>query len=753
MEIEIKRELPGTTAVISDYNLNPADEVIKPGKIRLIMADLPDTVTVQDEADPMKTRKVRIQPFSPIVVYNVEKMIKYLQGTNILGEKNTEYLDVVNLLKLYVGKEEPVALVKIVKRNHNRPDPDNLHEMTEAFEYTIENLKNFPAGIILPVGVSAEDDFGETFVCRNYVINCNEPKLKETLKISDEYFVPSIPYQIEMVFSVEEKVDPVLGIVKRGKIDFGGSKIIENIKLLKVGNEYRVAEETEIIIKEKEIIAVLQQNGFFTKESAAGVIATQTVDLEVEIGENKRIRIENLIDPKKTASELFIKTNEGMYTPKKTESFDVLFDTKISDSGETKGIVLVNDEAVEVLENGVSLKEITLDSLKTLTTVEFLLAEGVTAKILSGTRFGELEIDGETKTNGYKINIVPENVEIVKMFGEYVNELTKNLNECIVYLGVKPPKNNTTPEIEKHVRKLEETIKFKKGFVKQISSTEKIDLGKQIVITAGSVKRNGIGGISNFPTERIRSISVNKKVITTEKISFKFNKGDVVEIYFYDKKEIKTFETTVRNVTIIDDYTEITLSKAISFENFGEEIYIQNINKKDNKGNYIAAMYAEKQDQIGKTRAMYGLNIDGESEVLYTDDQVKRLNNIKITVINREATGNKPEIKNAPTMARNESDYTKQETMQLMLYFMKEARRVSKADIGKRMNSTEDQVLFHSKIKDIFEAEVGKTIEAGFDLKISFKDYVKSNGKQLFIRFSIKEIGAIHDIVYIGKLK
>lgn len=163
--------IPGIYATISDYNkmnLNTTPALTQ--KAVVYFCDLPDFVYLPDEAssDVNAVKRVRLVPNKLIPVTNQKEFLGLLTGSNIvegiLTQQQKEELqckEVINLMKILGPQIElgEVALVKIVKRDGNRPNMNNIYEVQQALENAYEKLESFKASQIVIVGLPAELDF------------------------------------------------------------------------------------------------------------------------------------------------------------------------------------------------------------------------------------------------------------------------------------------------------------------------------------------------------------------------------------------------------------------------------------------------------------------------------------------------------------------------------------------------------------------------------------------------------------------
>ena len=461
-------------------------------------------------------------------------------------------------------------------------------------------------------------------------------------------------------------------------------------------------------------------------------------------------------------NEIVIKDGVGEYAPTKAQSFVI----ELKKTVEGKGYVLVNGDIAEMLEPGALAAEyIDLDgtSNTALKDYDVVLDDGLIMTITAGAKFDNavaistvnstVETSfGKTEANTYVINTVPMATDPVTRALEFCWELTKDLNECRAYFGTMPPENNSAKKIKLQTERLVNLPKSKMGFEKVIGATEKVDLGAYLVVLTGAQKVNGIGGILGFDEEEILSnVSAPTYVVETAR-TLLFAKDDTVEIY-----GIKGIDIVVQGAIKVIDVehtltrTKITLSAQLDYNKFKglNQVYIQNINKKDNTGSYLAALYAVVANNYGIDKAPMNVTLPGEAEVLYTRQQSIALNINKYTIVNRESTGTTGFVVDTPTMARDDSDFTDQSSIGLLLYFTAKLRAIAKAKQGQRFGSADVQLMFKKELETPLEAEKGKSI-VDFYLKTDFR-LLNTQGMCL-VEFGIKEAKTLKFIKFVARL-
>ena len=250
--MENKKIVPGFYAEIEDYNLKaisqPVSNLDKPV---VLLADLPNFVYLPDttSSDVNAVRKVMISANTLLPITDVEEAIKVLQGENIVDglltkEQKEELIckDIINILKMNKesAKAGQLAIVKITKRDGNRPNMENKFEVFQALENAYEKLGNINASQLVPVGISAEEDF---------VTNCDSVTVVSFEKGKNQW-------------DVQENVE----------------KIFNNIYITNPNDSYKNVELDFSLEQPKTTFETCEKGGSVTTE--AGIINNNGIDSE-----------------------------------------------------------------------------------------------------------------------------------------------------------------------------------------------------------------------------------------------------------------------------------------------------------------------------------------------------------------------------------------------------------------------------------------------------------------------------------------
>ena len=711
--------IPGVKGTILDYQSKQAVTQTT-GSVVVILTDMPDTYKESDGT----TSGYKTKPFpanSPMLVSDAAKMANILTGANIVGGVSKSN-DISNVLKM-LDLSNNTAFCKIVKRNGARANLLSLHEKYQAIEYALENLANYPTSRVVVIGTAFDETFDDLENVEYFYVTGPDANLIRPLIIKDSF--KRIGHQIKADGSYVAK-DPFTVVGKVNTTD---------LTITAEGKTFVIPTDAGKVISETTI--ALSNLSFTIPVDMVAVDFTATVNpvfynmKEIEIF-NAKVTGENEIIADRIEKDIKITIAEGDENYTVNTSGSLIFEFRKDEVDATKGHVYLEDIMQNVTINGTVTDSVTLVNDKN-TEDMYLEIDGLKVTFKPG-----IEFTGTTgPTNGIVVNYVPSNADLVYRVGEFCDETTANLTECKCTFGVTPPKNTSIKEINKQYKKLISLAKAKRGFVKSLNAENKKDLGMYIDVVIGSVKVNGIGGISNFSEAEI--LLINGSTIKIAKTQL-FEKGDSANLYAYYRQDMFNEEVEIAGVdnNASDEYTFLTLTKAVSNKYIlnSNTPMIEIINDKDNKGTYTAALYSNIVGNFGIESSYIKATVPGSCEVTYTREQLVKLGSMGYTVINKSALNTTPEIIDTPTMARDDSDFTDQSTRDLIFFLLAELRSVSKGYKGERFGEASKKVLFESSLKTIFEKQSGKTI-TDFELKVDY-DYLQTT-RQIFVDFGITE--------------
>lgn len=142
--------LPGFYLTIED-NQTTAQNTAPLQNVYLIYAIMSELMRTEDSEGNIE--EVYVEPNKPLVISDSNEAIKTLEVSDLVLNR-----EVKNIIKLIPsGEDTSIALVRIVKRDGESPNPESLIEMYEALDFAFENTENFPAKEIIVAGLSLDD--------------------------------------------------------------------------------------------------------------------------------------------------------------------------------------------------------------------------------------------------------------------------------------------------------------------------------------------------------------------------------------------------------------------------------------------------------------------------------------------------------------------------------------------------------------------------------------------------------------------
>lgn len=142
-----KTMVPGFLLTIED---NAAPVVDTPSikdvyTIYCIMPELMKTVDSDGEEE-----EVYCEPNKPLIISDPNEAIKTLEQSDLILTR-----EIKNIIKL-IPNESTIALVRIVTRDGDNPNPESLSEMYEALDFAFSQTENFPTKEIIVAGMSLD---------------------------------------------------------------------------------------------------------------------------------------------------------------------------------------------------------------------------------------------------------------------------------------------------------------------------------------------------------------------------------------------------------------------------------------------------------------------------------------------------------------------------------------------------------------------------------------------------------------------
>jgi hypothetical protein len=184
--------LPGFYVNIEDTNQSKPAEV-KLKDVYTIFGILPEKMKTRDEDGEIE--EVFIEPNEPIMLSSAQEAIETLENNSLVLTR-----EIKNIIRL-IPDGSNIAVVRIVKRNGDEPDPNSLTDMHEALDFAFENLENFQTREIILAGISLDNAVA---------LDPNKVQVKE-IKNSFEGFDKIIkgvfPYNTTAGIIVDKKFD------------------------------------------------------------------------------------------------------------------------------------------------------------------------------------------------------------------------------------------------------------------------------------------------------------------------------------------------------------------------------------------------------------------------------------------------------------------------------------------------------------------------------------------------------------------
>ena len=398
----------------------------------------------------------------------------------------------------------------------------------------------------------------------------------------------------------------------------------------------------------------------------------------------------------------------------------------------------INDEEIALAD--IAISEI---SNKLFVTEDFDLnyKDSIKIKLLAG-----LELPKETSEFTIEMTVVPANAAFDKRAVEFCDYLTKQMNDCRVVFGTKPATTTSAEDIKEQVARVSKFV-GSKSYVKG-----SLDAGAYLTVVTGAHKVNNCGGITNFSETKILAYDSVKKTVSVDS-SLMFVKDDKVDLVTVKKGRIVVDENVVEDVIPTSTGFELTLKNSFSTTFLNTALTatkrIQISNAKDRSGSFLAALYAVTANNFGIDKAPFNLVLNGSSEILYSNNQLKTLTNAGITTIVRNTFDTKGFVYDTPTKAGDSSDFQDQGTFGLVLYFIRQLRKIATTRKGQRFGSADKQMIFQTELEAPFKAQNGITI-VDYKLTVDFSKLNSAN--ELNVAFEIKEAKKLKVVKISAKL-
>ena len=459
------------------------------------------------------------------------------------------------------------------------------------------------------------------------------------------------------------------------------------------------------------------------------------------------------------------------YTVSKSGTVVLTFKEK---NGKYKAVLTDISETLEPMEYDVEVRD--LAGKKVISGNVYLAYEGITFVLYDGLvvenepvseiAMASVYFDAKADLVGapeYVINYVPAGSEPIMSSLKYVSEQVKTFSEVLMVWGTRPAQSTDPQAVEKHVRKLVNLPKFKRGFKVRTSASKETDFGMFLSVVAGTIKVNGVGGISNFTSHRVVDFEreqggigevkplTNKLFVET---TSEFSTGTNVEIKTYVGVKQKSMEAIVLSAKEVLGKTMLTLDKEIDTTVFsldGFEVMIANTDTKDRHGSYAAAEFAITANKE-RDRAPIQVDIDGIADFSFSQEALRLLIENKFTVITKNLITGKGTIVDTPLMTRKDSDYQSRSAIGTVLALLNALRKIANEKKGKRFPKKEDKVMLEEDLRNVFIDELQKSnaLITSYQFATDMR-YLDTRGF-LSVKFRVQDAKKLETIEFSGGL-
>ena len=668
------KTIPGFNLAIED---NTTSTVTLPAvkNVYVLYGLMPDTLTYEDEEGA--TYQKYIEPNKPMLVASVSDAITTLETSDVALTREMR-----NTLKLLPSGVN-IALVKVVRRDGENPDPENLHEMYEAFDFAFEMTENYPIKAIIPLGISMNDKFA------------NEAKV--TILTPADFVLPATKLSHKYAEGISTVSEPS-------------------------------TKELKMILKRDDEGATF----------ATGVYNVLTFEVDGE--QAQTINGANAVY--RVPVDYAVPATPVYQAPLATDGVTVT----IADDGAAE-TVLTASGVIKIALDAESYIEVDLTTAFTVA----LTANGIDAG-------DEAVIEAPVKVNRVIAGADP----VVRAL-EHNFVITSTVNNCMTFIGFEPPKNVSPKALDEYVTTVSELASAQRTNLVQLKDGKKVDLGMFLSVVAGAHQMAGVGGITGFPQSGITTYEVDEAtgntVVVASKLTTSFKVGDIVEVYAYKKLDIVSVKATVvaTGVSAVST-TAITLDKVVpdEIQAIATPQYIMNINNKDNKGTYLAAMWAGIIEQVGVTRSPAKLTFDGTSQIAFSSKQLTKLKAAKVCAVEQRKGTTQGYAQDSFLLTGSTSKFQRIENLMTIYDIVDNAKEVASKYEGKRISEGADTGLIKKEIEDLaFAPRVDVSIEAGYDLTLKFITITTEDGtkkKALLIDFGVTEIETLMYIRMVARL-
>ena len=474
---------------------------------------------------------------------------------------------------------------------------------------------------------------------------------------------------------------------------------------------------------------IKDSNGAFVVNYALAdttkTLANQSFLVTVVASENPCAKVTSVLEPTVYSGIKLLQgldaDNNRNFSPAKAKSFLINFE--LNEVKKTVNLV-VNEESLPLLNLPVvadkSNKDLFIVSKKTIIKLE----DGVTIifpkdlKVYDKGRtftdkasiyYNVLEVVGNNYA--YKINVVPNDLNLANEFARVGAELTSKADETFIVLPTVGILGDSDKEIKSAVDKAL-AISVRGTLIAKMSAGKQYDLGRHILMPFGSLKSNSsIGGckaekstiVTSFDPVSVGATKATRVIIARDS---SVKKGDLVEFSTYKRINIIKASNRIIDVVHKSNATYIELETPVDLKVFDQSVYdvtLNFVNNKDLKGVFTAFQYALIIQKYAN-KAPVRLTIPGTAEVIL-DDYLDALNVAGFTVINGDTAGN-AKVEFTPTAAAAGTMFSDAVNMGILFYILKKCRKIGVSIEGTQMNDPMKQLDYNNGLRAIESAAI-----------------------------------------------
>ncbi|MGL5718678.1 MAG: hypothetical protein ACRCX2_37080 [Paraclostridium sp.] len=672
--MSIKKTLPGFLLTIED-NMTPTIETPAVKDVYVIYGILPETMKYEDQDGNVYDKY--IEPNKPLLIATGgrEDAMLTLELSDLEVTR-----EIRNMLAL-LPESATIALCRIVTRDGEQPDPNELSSMYEALDFAFESTENYPMKEIYCAGISLD---------KSVALTPNEYKINYISGSNDEIFVSSdFTTMFPDVVNYE-----------------GGTSVVEN----KTFNlSFEAKRDATSMAEEKGLY-----NSFgFMIDGKQALLRTGDVTVPFRIEYSTPTFDETtgemthgpvFLPEGSNLNASILTSGNGGLSLSLTGSAEVIVDEDciLKFTGGT--ITLTADGQGEV--NQPMIKEINFIVRKTAAGADILGRILKHNSVITATQNNCLTFMAPEPPRNASTKAIAAYVDRVEALYDKVRERCMSVNP---------------------------------------TTGKKTDLGMFLSVPVGVNKVDTVGGVTGFPQSTLAVIESNKVItqkLTSNFSSgdivevYSHNKLDI-EMITTTVESVNISGNGTTEITLKDAVPDNVIATRTPK-------YIMNVNNKDFNGSYMAIQYSNICVQAGVDRSPAGLAWPGECQVMFSETQKNRLNSCKFATLMQKHGTVQGEVDKSQLMTSTTSQFQDFENIAVIYTLVQGAKEIGMSYRGKRINNTTDLALIKTEIQgQVFDPAVGRFIESGYELSLVSKMLQAPNGKKekaLFVNFAVTEI-------------